>query len=284
MSGSYLNIVLFLLTTYVYYSVLKPKLDYTILTSPDKKDYISYIKKNYMFIAIYFLLVVMIQFIINASIISSNCGGNLSQNIGASGMFTFLPWTLIFGILIIIMTVYPSFKNIFSDIIGYFWVANPAKKILDEILISQEIKDAMRTSGVSSEENNKLLSKINEILKLRENPEIIINNWTINNFQELWKALISLMKPEYRNNPTSDELIEKRNALFQLIITKENVGESIWYILIGSLVCSLVQFKIIQRGCLNNPQTMEKNYQEFLEAEKKEKEKQNLNESTTYKM
>lgn len=282
MTNSYLNIILFLLTTYVYYSVLKPKLNYTTLISTNKTGYLSYIKKNYMFLAVYFLLIVMIQFIINASIISSNCGGNISENIGVSGIFTFLPWTLIFGILIIIMSVYPSFRNIFSDIIGYFWVSNPAKEILNEILISQDIKESMSKSALPSVEKTELLSKINEILKLRENPEIIINNWTINNFHKLWESLIYLMKPEYSKNPTSDKTAEKRDALLQLIITKENVGEAIWYILIGSLVSSFVQFKIIQRGCVSNPQTMEKNYQQFLEAEKAEKAKQSLNENTTY--
>ena len=94
MDNSYLNIVTFLLTTLFYYLAIKPSFTYEISIDPTKhKEYIS---KNYMYLAIYLLLIMVIQFIVNASIISSTCGGNITENMGAAGVFTFLPWTLIF--------------------------------------------------------------------------------------------------------------------------------------------------------------------------------------------
>ena len=116
MANSYLNIVTFLLTTLFYYMTIKPKLTYDDAFNPDKfKEYTS---SSYMYLAIYFLLVIVIQFIVNASIISSTCGGNITENMGAAGVFTFLPWTLIFGVIIVILTIYPGFKSAFSDVIG----------------------------------------------------------------------------------------------------------------------------------------------------------------------
>ena len=64
---------------------------------------------------IYLLLVIIIQFIVNATIITSSCGGNITDNLGAAGVFTFIPWTLIFGAIILALNVYPGFKTAFSD-------------------------------------------------------------------------------------------------------------------------------------------------------------------------
>ena len=122
MASSYLNIVTFLLTTLFYYLAIKPSFTYEI--SIDPKKHKEYISSNYMYLAIYLLLVMVIQFMVNASIISSTCGGNIKENIGAAGVLTFLPWTLIFGVIIVILTVYPGFKSAFSDVIGYFWVSS----------------------------------------------------------------------------------------------------------------------------------------------------------------
>ena len=58
---------------------------------------------------------------VNSSIITSTCGGSITENMGAAGVFTFLPWVLIFGVLILVLTIYPGFKSAFSDVIGYFF-------------------------------------------------------------------------------------------------------------------------------------------------------------------
>jgi hypothetical protein len=132
MASSYLNIITFLLTTLFYYLAIKPSFTYEI--SVDPKKHKEYISMNYMYLAIYLLLVMVIQFMVNASIISSNCGGSITENMGAAGVFTFLPWTLIFGVVILILTIYPGFKSAFSDVVGYFWISSSANKIITELL------------------------------------------------------------------------------------------------------------------------------------------------------
>ena len=67
MANSYLNIVTFLLTTLFYYLALKPALPYTLYSN--KEEYKSYISNSYMYLAIYVLLVILIQFMVN----SYNC-------------------------------------------------------------------------------------------------------------------------------------------------------------------------------------------------------------------
>jgi hypothetical protein len=88
------------------------------------------------------------------------------------------------------------------------------------------------------------------------------------------------MKPKYQiNSPQTDEIKEQ---LFDLVVTRDNVGESMWFIYTGILLTSIVQMKITTRGCANNPKTMEKNYQTFLDAENTAKSKQDLATSSTY--
>ena len=70
MTNSYLNIITFLLTTLFYYVALKPALTYNLISNKD--EYTKYISNNYMYLAIYVLLVILVQFMVNSSILSSN--------------------------------------------------------------------------------------------------------------------------------------------------------------------------------------------------------------------
>ena len=119
-AGSYLNIVSFLLTTVFYYVALKPRISIQQMSDPEQ--YKNYEKNHYLYLAIYLLLVMMVQFAVNASVITSTCGGKISQNLGSAGLITIVPWLLIFGAVIIILVIYPGFKSAFSDVIGYFYV------------------------------------------------------------------------------------------------------------------------------------------------------------------
>ena len=73
-----------------------------------------------------------------------------------------------------------------------------------------------------------------------------------------------------------------KNDLFDLVVTRDNVGESMWYIYTGILLTSIVQLKITSKGCASNPKTMEQNYQKFLEEEAAAKAKEQQATSTTY--
>ena len=115
MANSYLNIVTFLFSTIIYYFI-KPPLTYQILNSPE--EYKKHLKSNYLYLAIYLVLVIVVQFIVNASIITTTCGGEITENMGAAGVFTFIPWILIFGVIIVILTIFPGFKSAFSDVVG----------------------------------------------------------------------------------------------------------------------------------------------------------------------
>ena len=329
MASSYLNIVTFLLTTLFYYMALKPSLPYSSLT--DKTKYEAYISNNYMYLAIYIVLVILIQFIVNSSIIASNCGGNITENMGAAGVLTFIPWILIFGVLVIILTIYPGFKSAFSDVVGYYYVSSSANDLITKLLINQDVENALNDDDnsqkiptdypvqraepsapplppdeLNTDQNSVPAQTIGQpirlaggkkikgggitkqqiqeaadtIIKICGNTSVLINQIVPSNFEEYWGILKPLMKNVYQND-SSAETIKMKNDLFEIVVTRDNVGEAMWYIYTGLLLTSIVQLKITSRGCSSNPKTMEANYQKYLQQEE-QNQKSQQNAATTY--
>lgn len=277
MASSLLNIFVFLITTILYYLKLKPNMKLDDISSPEKLS--SYTSASYKVLGVYLLLVIVSQLCINAYSITSICGGSVTENIGAAGIYTFLPWSLIFGIVLLTLIIFPGFKSAFSDVIGYYFVYGSANKVLTELLID---KDIQKTINDSSENKEKLQDAADAIIKICGNMSILINQIVPDNFNDYWKILDPLMKPKYQNNsPASADL---KNQLFELVVTRDNVGESMWYIYTGILLTSIVQMKLTTRGCKSSPATMAKNYQQFLEEDKKAKENEKIATGTTYVM
>jgi len=279
MSTSYLNIITFLCTTLFYYLAIKPSLSYDTLI--DNNKYKNYMSSTYTYLGIYVLLVIVLQFLINTSLITSNCGGNVTDNIGAAGLLTFFPWALIFGVLIVVLTIYPGFKSAFSDVVGYFYISSSANKVITELLIDKDVQTKMDKDNSATEEQKLGMQQAADaIIKICGNNSILINQIVPSNFNSYWDILKPLMKSKYQTD--TPETVDIRNQLFDIVVTRDNVGEAMWFIYTGILITSIVQLKMTTRGCVNNPATMEKNYQEFLDKEETAKQKQDLATSSQY--
>jgi len=306
MASNYLNIVGFLFTTLIYYLALKPKLTYDDMINSDK--YKSYLNNEKIYLAVYFFAILIVQFFINAYVVTQACGGNITQNIGASGGYTFIPWTILFGIVIVVIMIFPGFKSAFSDVVGYFYVAGSANKLLTDLLINEKVNDQIEkaTGGENSSQSKilppatpatpatpqgnirlvggtskKELEKAADlIVKICGNTSILINQIVPSNFVEYWNILKPLMKSQYQNDgPLANE---KRNELFELVVTRDNVGEAMWYMYTGLLIASVVQLKITTRGCAVNPKQMAKNYQNYVAEQEKSEQQQQQATSTVY--
>jgi hypothetical protein len=278
-SSSVLNIVTFLLTTLLYYLVIKPVITYDILVDPEKHK--KFISSSYTNLGIYVLLIIVSQYLVNVSMITTTCGGSVTENLGAAAFLTFIPWSLIFGVLIIILTMYPGFKTAFSDVIGYFYVSSSANKVLTELLVDKDLQETMNKDTTSTPEQKKSLQDAADtIIKICGNTSILINQIVPSNFVEYWNILKPLMKTEFQKD--TPETHEKQKQLFELVVTRDNVGEAMWFIYTGLLVSSLVQLKIATRGCVSSPATMEKNYQQFLDQQNEAEAQQQQATSTVY--
>ena len=118
------------------------------------------------------------------------------------------------------------------------------------------------------------------IIKICGNTAVLINQIVPANFQSYWNILTPLLKPKYKTENADTEQI--RNELFEIVVTRDNVGESMWYMYTGLLLTSLVQLKMTTRGCIKTPKAMEESYKKFQETEQKAKEQKALATSTTY--
>lgn len=306
MASNYLNIVGFLFTTLIYYLALKPKLTYDDMLNTDK--YKSYLNNEKIYLAVYFFAILIVQFIINAYVVTQACGGSITQNIGASGGYTFIPWTVLFGIVIVVLMIFPGFKSAFSDVVGYFYVAGSANKLLTDLLINEKVSDQIEkatggenvnqpqvlppatpatpqgTQGnirlVGGTTKKELEKAADLIVKICGNTSILINQIVPSNFVEYWNILKPLMKSQYQNDgPLANE---KRNELFELVVTRDNVGEAMWYMYTGLLIASVVQLKITTRGCAVNPKQMAKNYQNYVAEQEQSEQQQQQATSTVY--
>jgi len=285
MSGNHINVIAFIIITFVYYKAIKPKLNYQILS--DINEYTKYIKNNYVSLAIYILMIIGTQSIINTNYINSTCGGSTSDNIGLAGIMTLWPWTLIFGVLVIILSIYPGFKSAFSDVIGYFWISKSANEIMSQLLIDKEIQPKIDgDTEMNSEMKKKMQTAADAIIKIFGNTGIMINQVTPRNFEQFWSTITPLMKNEFKpvNNVYPEAASGMRDNLFKLVVTRDNVGEAMWYVYTGLLVTSIVKLKISSKGCKTNTKTMEQNYNNFKEKENAAAEKKQLVQSQVYTM
>jgi len=275
-TNSFINIVIFILTTYAYFILLKPTIKYNDLTDQSKLG--IYYANSYTFLAIYLIVVIIIQCLINVNIINNKCGGSVSENIGYASLITIFPWILIFGVTLVVLTIYPSFKSAFSDVIGYYYVSNSANKIITEILENKSVEDTINPV-VSPEDRTKIQSTADALIKICGDTGLLINQMTQRNFVQFWDMLTPLKKQQFKNDE-NEETKKIREQLFQLVVTKENIGEAMWYVYTGSLVASVVQLNVASKGCANNLNRMEKNYKNFIDkkeaAEKKSAEEKKL--------
>lgn len=276
MANSLLNMIAFICTTIFYYMLIKPVLTYEILINPEQ--YKDYNKKIYKALGIYLTLVILIQFLINIAAVNSKCGGNLTDNLAPAGLMTLFPWLLIFGAIIIVLIMYPGFKMAFSDVIGYFYVAGTANKVMTELLINKNIQQNIDASQMNETEKANMENAADAIIKICGNTSILINQIVPSNFDKYWEILHPLMKTKYQTD--GPETTTMRKQLFNLVVMRDSIGEMLWYIYTGILLTSIVQMKISTTPCYVSKATMEKNYKNYLAEEQEEIDTKNT--STSY--
>lgn len=240
MEITYLSILIFVITTIVYYIfpfIGKVPLTLDILKNADAfKEFYS---SNWIRLAIYVGTIILSQYILNAVFIVNNCGGDTVSNFTNAFLITFMPWLFIFGIMIIMLIIFPGFKSAFSDIIGYFIVAKSANDVLSQIFVDQQVDDALSESA-----SPHLRKSAESVMKLYTNKAILINQIVPENFMETWETLTPLMKPGV------DDGLKSR--LLDIVVMRDNIGEACWYLYTAIVIISFISYKISAQDCRQN--------------------------------
>jgi hypothetical protein len=253
--NTYMNIIIFILITILFFAYGKPKPTIDTLLSP-ASPYKSY--------GIYFMAVLLFQLVINMSTLENKCGGGWTANLGYAALITFGPWLAIFGILIAVMINFPGMKSAFSDVIGYYAVANSANKLLAEMLVDTDINDKIKQASDGTDETKKqaMQDAAEAVMKMVGNISILINQIVPSNFMSYWKTLIPLMK-----NPDAADLPEKQQALLDIVVLRDNIGEACWYIYTAILLISIIGYKIANKACEVDPKVANAKYDQYLDKQ-----------------
>jgi hypothetical protein len=273
MDISYLSIFFFSIITILYYmfpSIGKHPITMTILKN---NDFESYYKKNLSRLGLYFLVIVVSQFGINSLYLINKCGGSAGTNVGVAALLTFIPWILIFGIMIALLIVYPGLKSAFSDVIGYFVVAGKSNDILTSILVDVNVDESLE-QVTDVKEKGDMKKTAQAILKLCGNKSILINQMTPENFLPVWDTLKPLMKTDI------SDIDQKQEDLLKLVVLRDNIGEGMWYFYTAILLSSIISFNLATRGCRKSLDDLKASHDAYLKTEQNIQDQKDLNNST----
>ena len=278
MDISYLSILIFLIITIIYYgfsSIGKLPITLDILNSDSLEQYY---KQNLYRLALYFLVVLVSQFALNIMYLINKCGGSTISNVTTSLLVTFAPWILIFGVMIVVLIMYPGLKTAFSDVIGYYIVASGANTVLTNILIDTKIDDAINQVNDSVSQKGTMKKAADAILKLCGNKSILINKMNPENFLSVWNVLKPLMKPLNE----IDNLEQQQKELLRLVVLKDNIGEATWYIYTAVLLTSIVSYYLATTKCNPTVAQLQASHQQYVQEEQSQKAAQSSATQTTY--
>jgi len=203
-----------------------------------------------MLIIIYIIAIVSIQISINTALAKSICNNTQSMNVGV--LATIFPMLFIFGLLQLMLTIFPGWIEPFSNTFGYGMTK--INGLHD--LMKRLIRDPQGSSGKT----------INAINSIYNDPSIFINQFSyaeVEEFNKTWNNSFSngtgifIAKAGAAPVPpaTGSLLYEEFKKMVKL---KDIVGTFIWYILVGVLVTSKSYNYIISQPCSLNATVAQK--------------------------
>ena len=176
---------------------------------------------------IYFLSVVGSQIGINLYNTKVHCG---EQKPGLAIGYTIISNLLVLGVLFVVMVFRPGWKAPFSNTLGYIFVRNSARPLIDTILGD--------SPSTESPELNKILNEIRWETGNNKR-DFLINQLTPSTFDSVIERFVS--------GKGGGEMEKKK--LKKLITLKDNIAEALWYILGGVMVSNYSNAYISSIDC-----------------------------------
>ena len=227
---------------------------------------------------LYILLLLAGNYLINTSITTELCSG--TPQWGTTFIVTFIPWIIIFGILNIILIIFPGWLVPFSNTFGYFIVSLFGIKDLfnDKIIIPKSYYGTVKYDGNTDDDDDdhdhhninvaRALQQIygNESLLINEIP--IVGNSEderVENFKNFYKTMQNLKI--FRSDQVTEELENSKVQLYRLLKIKDYIAEYVWYILAGLLVSSITYNYIVNVGCSFSSAQMSNAYKDYIQED-----------------
>lgn len=207
---------------------------------------------------IYFLLVLSSQFVLNIYLAKQIC--NSPSNVGTAAIATFIPWLLIFGLLNLLLMVFPGWLSAFSNTIGYAIasVAGVASLFTDELL------------NVGKPPNRDAFKVIQNVTN---DPSTIINTINDENVENFWNKSIDVQffnkfQKVEAGSPPPLQFTQLKN----FIRLKNIVSYFIWYLLTGILITSISYNYMLSVPCVQSPKQARESAAQFLASQNAKKQ------------
>jgi len=213
-------------------------------------------EKSTVLFIIYFILILVSQFILNIYLAKQMC--NSPSNVGTAAVATIIPWVLIFGLLNLLLTVFPGWLAAFSNTIGY--------AVASIIGVSSLFTEKLLNVG--NPPNRDALKVIQNILS---DPSTIINTLTDENVLNFWNKSVEVqlfndkLKPITNVNDLNSPLFSE---LKKYIMVKNLVSYFIWYLLTGILITSISYNYMLSIPCVQTPKQARASAAQFLANKK----------------
>ena len=234
-NNKYSIMVFFILTT--FYSV------FSYVTNKGNKS-----NRNTTYFFIYVLLVVVTQYFINVSLTKTFC---LQTQMSTSLQMTIIPWIAIFGVINLIILVFPGWLVPFANTFGYGF----AKLLgLDNLMKNHVLKPEAYVT------DPQLKTTLAEITT---DPTLIFNQIPENEaeYDNFWKEMEPLRKKYSGDKLEVEEQV--KDKLHHLVQLKYTVAWYIWYMLSGLLTITVSINWLISSGCTQSAELMIKRHEDY---------------------
>lgn len=190
---------------------------------------------------IYVLLLLGGSYYINNSIGKSICNINTQEGeeeseISSYRIFgiTFLPWIIIFGVIYLLLELFPGWIKPFSNTLGYL--------VINLLGIQEIFKNEMLNN-----KDDKDAQIIQAIMTINKNYHTTINQFPVD-IKEYMDFIDRLRKAKIISSLNVNDYYCK---FYSYICVKEFIGKLIWYILSGGLISAISYNFIMNLECKN---------------------------------
>ena len=216
-----------------------------------------------IYMGIYFILLVLGEFFINLNLTDTMCG---TKQWGTAMLVTLVPWVFIFGVLNLLLSVFPGWLGPFSNTFGYGIARIAGISDLFNNIFKEQI------TGTEGGEKGTTKGMAEALQHIYSDKSLLLNEITLVDFDRFWMNMEDLIKPEVFKTDSSGF----KGQLKKMVFLKDTVAEYIWFMLTGSLVTSVGYNYVVNSGCQKSVQQMKKLEKQYEEDNKKiEEEKAN---------
>ena len=206
---------------------------------------------------------------------------------------TLVPWITIFGVLHVILIMFPGWSVPFSNTFGYLIVKLMGlPDLMKKILVDQnsDLPEASRALESIRSDNSLFMNELHPEARTekmgKDGKPLRPSQYERPKFDDAWKKLEDSNIIKKFQEETS-ERPKMKEELYRFVNMKYSISEYVWNLLTGFLVTSISYNYILNAGCAKSPNDMKKRYDKYeaqQNAKRVDKDKKKENEPTYTQM